>query len=322
MYTVTLKNNKKFVCNSDETILSAALKNGFLLNYSCRTGNCLSCKYKILEGDTSCANEEIVLTDEEKSQGYVLLCQRKPLSNIKIEGEDLSEYDISKPSIIPSRINEISSKTNDIICVSLRVPPNTIINFLPGQYLDVIRDNIKRSYSIASQISDANIELLIRRYENGKMSDYWFNNAKVNDLIRLELPKGTFFLRNNGSIKTVVFLATGTGIAPVKSIIESYSDYLMRLYNRVIILWGMRYENEIFWKPDYDFIEFIPVLSRANSTKTYVQDLLPTLNIEWSNSAIYACGSLHMIISAFKAACKLGLKEDNFYSDAFVKSNQ
>lgn len=322
MYTIVLKNNKRFICSADETILDAALKSGFLLNYSCRIGNCLSCKYKILEGDTSCYSEEFVLSDEEKSQGYVLLCQRKAISNIKIEGEDLSEYGITKPSIIPSRINSISFKATDIICVSLRVPPNTIINFLPGQYLDVIHNNIKRSYSIASQIGNDNLELLIKRYETGKMSDYWFNNAKINDLLRLELPKGTFFLRTNVSIKTLVFLATGTGIAPVKSIIESYGNSLMNTYNRVIILWGMRYENEIFWKPDFNFIEFIPVLSRANSIKTYVQDILPTLNIEWSNSAIYACGSLHMILSAFKAACKLGLKEDNFYSDAFIKSNQ
>ncbi|WP_100627196.1 2Fe-2S iron-sulfur cluster-binding protein [Algoriphagus formosus] len=319
---IKLKEGIKFSCENNQTIIEAALQNGVFLDHSCLTGRCSSCKLKVLSGETVTESDELPLSSEEKNQGYILSCVRKPISDIELEAEDLSQYGFSNPITIPAKINTIKSLTPEIIQVNLRVPPNQKVNFLEGQYLNVLWNGIKRSYSIASPTNSSEIELIIKNYEGGAMSAYWFEQAKPNDLLRLEIPKGTFFLRNHSDKDTLVLLATGTGIAPIKAILESPSTQeKLKEFNRVIVLWGMKFEREIFWKLNQDNVEFIPVLSRESQPKHYIQDKLSDLKINWTNTVVYACGSYQMIQAAKKRTLELGLNSNHFYSDAFVASN-
>ncbi len=298
------------------------MQNGIFLDHSCLTGRCSSCKFKVSKGETFTDSEELPLTYEEKDQGYILSCVRKLLSDIELDAEDLSEYGFSQSVTIPAKINAIQELTAEIIQVNLRVPPNQKVNFLEGQYLNVIWNGIKRSYSIASTSSSSEIELIIKNYPGGALSGYWFGQAKANDLLRLEIPKGTFFLRNHTEIENLVFLATGTGIAPIKSILESSSNHSkLGQFKRIIVLWGMKYERDIFWKPESSRIEFIPVLSRESQPKRYVQNLISNLELDMSKTVIYACGSDDMIQEAKNKSIQQGLKSNHFYSDAFVASN-
>ncbi|TDK42033.1 FAD-binding oxidoreductase [Algoriphagus formosus] len=321
-FEIKLKDGQTFSCESTQTLIEGAVQNGVFLDHSCLTGRCSSCKFKVIKGETVTGSEELPLSLEEKNQGYILGCVRKPVSDIELEAEDLSQYGFSNPVTTPAKINTIKSLSTEIIQVNLRVPPNQKVNFLEGQYLNVLWNGIKRSYSIASPTNSSEIELIIKKYEGGAMSAYWFGQAKPNDLLRLEIPKGTFFLRNHSDKDTLVFLATGTGIAPIKSILESQSNQdKLALFKRVIVLWGMKYEKEIFWKPESAKIEFIPVLSRESQPKQYVQDVIGNLDLDISKSVIYACGSDQMIQEAKKNTLELGLNSNHFYSDAFVASN-
>lgn len=322
MYNIKLIDGQTFQCESTQTLIEGAVQNGVFLEHSCLTGRCSSCKFKVIKGETFTESDELPLSSEEKNQGYILGCVRKPLSDIELEAEDISQYGFSNPVTIPAKINTIKSLTPEIIRINLRVPPNQKVNFLEGQYMNVLWNGIKRSYSIASPANSSEIELIIKNYEGGAMSAYWFGQAKPNDLLRLEIPKGTFFLRNHSDKDTLVFLATGTGIAPIKSILESQSNQdKLALFKRVILLWGMKYEKEIFWKPNSQMVEFIPVLSREIQPKQYVQNLLANLNLDMTKSVIYACGSDQMIQEAKKSTLELGLNSNHFYSDAFVASN-
>lgn len=322
MHLIKLRNNKTFTCESNETLVEGALRNGVFLDHSCLTGRCSSCKFKVITGETTTESDESPLNREEKNRGYVLTCVRKPLSDIELDAEDLSEYGFSQCVTIPAKINAIKELTPEIIQVNLRVPPNQLVNFLEGQYLNVIWNGIKRSYSIASSSSSSEIELIIKNYPNGAMSAYWFGQAKPNDLLRLEIPKGTFFLRNHTEIENLVFLATGTGIAPIKSILESSSNQSkLGQFKRIIVLWGMKYERDIFWKPESSRIEFIPVLSRESQPKRYIQSQISYLELDMSKTVIYACGSDDMIQEAKNKSIQQGLKSNHFYSDAFVASN-
>lgn len=321
-FNIKLKDGKRFSCDSNQTIIESALQNGVFLDHSCLTGRCSSCKFKVITGKTLTESEELPLNTEEKNSGYVLTCVRKPLSDIELDAEDLSEYGFSQSVTIPAKINAIQELTPEIIQVNLRVPPNQKVNFLEGQYLNVIWNGIKRSYSIASTSSSSEIELIIKNYPGGAMSAYWFGQAKTNDLLRLEIPKGTFFLRNHPEMENLVFLATGTGIAPIKSILESTSNQSkLGQFKRIIVLWGMKYERDIFWKPESSRIEFIPVLSRESQPKCYVQSLISNLELDMSKTVIYACGSDDMIQEAKNKSIQQGLKSNHFYSDAFVASN-
>lgn len=321
-FNVKLKDGKSFFCDSNQTIIESALQNGVFLDHSCLTGRCSSCKFKVLSGQSTTESVESPLSTQEKSEGYILACVRNPLSDIELDAEDLGEYGFSQSVMIPAKINSIQELTSEIIQVNLRVPPNQKVNFLEGQYLNVIWNGIKRSYSIASNSSSSEIELIIKNYPNGAMSAYWFGQAKANDLLRLEIPKGTFFLRNHTEIENLVFLATGTGIAPIKSILESSSNQSkLGQFKRIIVLWGMKYERDIFWKPESSRIKFIPVLSRESQPKRYIQSQISHLELDMSKTVIYACGSHDMIQEAKNKSIQQGLKSNHFYSDAFVASN-
>ncbi len=328
MYQISIKDNKTFRCTENETLVEAARKSGIILEHSCLSGRCSSCKVKVDSGLSEPTSEEFSLNNEEREGGFILSCIRTPKSDMQIHAEDLSEYGISIPRTLPVKINKIEKLTEDVIKIELRFPPTQKLHFLAGQYVNVIKGNIKRSYSIGSTSNENNsIELFIKKYPGGLLSNYWFNQVKVNDLLRIEGPRGTFFIRNNSTIKNIIFLATGTGIAPVKSILETLSKRIEDLTDKNIYLfWGVKYFNDLFWTPEKLGlnINYFPVLSREKIPALengYVQNVLLTKNMELSESIIYACGSNDMILEAKNKLIENGLPDHNFYSDAFVTSN-
>ena len=328
MFKISLKNNKTFSCDKDSTIFEAAKNNNIILEHSCLSSRCRSCVVKVLSGKTINKEEELVLSEEEKNANFVLSCNAKPISDIELDIEDLGEIKLFDKKIIPSKINIIEKLTDDVIKVVLRIPPNSNFNFNSGQYVNIIKGNLTRSYSIANSSDHNNqLEFFIKNYENGLMSAYFFNEAKINDLLRLEGPIGTFFLRDT-SLKNIVFLATGTGIAPIKSILEGLDKSYEQYQNKNLwIIVGARYQHDLFWKPNLKNlnIKYIPVLSRQvndyNGAKGYVQDVVLKQQIDLEDTQVYACGSNDMINSAKELFLKNNLKENNFFSDAFVQTN-
>jgi CDP-4-dehydro-6-deoxyglucose reductase, E3 len=322
MSNVSLLDGSRFDCIKDETILEGALRNNIVLEYSCKDGRCKSCMTQLISGVTSLNAVEYSLTDKEKELGYILTCLRKPLTDIYIKAENLAKYNLSKPSITAARIIAIDKLNEGVLLVRLRFPPAFILDFQPGQFLDLIIGSIKRSYSIASAPENENIELIVKIYPNGAMSSYLQNEAKENDLVRVEVPKGTFFLRENKGLTNLILLANGTGIASFKSILSSSkSQSIFKTFSKVVLLWGIKTPDDQFWDPDFDFLEFHPVYSRASKKYIYVQDYLEKLDLDMSESVIYACGSNSMIAEARTLAIGNGLIPDNFYSDIFLPTN-
>lgn len=328
MYKIKLKNNKTFTCDENSTIFEAAKKSNIVLEHSCLSSRCRSCVVKVLSGKTINNDKELVLTEEDKNANLVLSCNAKPLSDLELDIEDLGEIALFEKKIIPSKISIIQKLTDDIVKIVLRLPPNSNFNFNSGQYVNIIKGNLTRSYSIANCSDHKNqLEFFIKNYENGLMSEYFFKEAKINDLLRLEGPIGTFFLRDS-SFKNIVFLATGTGIAPIKSILEGLDKSHEQYQNKNFwVIIGARYESDLFWVPNSENlnIKYIPVLSREtngwNGEKGYVQDVLLRKKIDLEDSQVYACGSDNMINSAKTLLFKNNLKESNFFSDAFVQTN-
>ena len=322
MHKIHLKDGKSFDCEAHESLVGGAIRNGVFLDHSCLKGRCSSCKLKVTKGETQPLSGELGLSEQDKEEGYILSCVHRPTSELWIDAEDLSDYGISKYKTIPAKIQSIEKVTEDIVRVVLRTPPTMKTSFIEGQYLNVLWGGIKRSYSIASTSQDAMLELFIKNYEEGQMSAYWFGQANPEDVLRLEIAHGTFFLRNHSNKDVLVLMATGTGIAPLKSILSSARNRdKLKGFRRVILLWGMRRQDDIFWKPELDRVEFIPVLSRETPEKTYVQDQLRKLNIDFSKAVIYACGSDDMIEQSREIALVNHLAPDSFYSDAFVASD-
>lgn len=319
---------KAFSQFAGQTVLEAAAKSGISIPYSCKTGRCSTCKCKVLSGQSVATVDELGLTLDEKAQGFILCCVRSALSDMLIDVEDLGNQVIPEVKTLPTRISSIEKLAPDVLGVKLRFPPNTPFTFLAGQYIDVIGPGgIRRSYSIANApASDNQLQLHIRGVQSGAMSQYWFDQAKVNDLLRINGPLGSFFTRKLTGLN-LVFLATGTGIAPVKAILEqlvnapSYDQPLS-----ASLYWGGRQLQDLYLDPRqwHASLQYVPVLSRApddwTGARGHVQQSLLTENPDLTNIVVYACGSEAMIKSAKFELTQAGMPDQRFYSDAFVAS--
>ncbi|MGE5491736.1 MAG: 2Fe-2S iron-sulfur cluster-binding protein [Actinomycetota bacterium] len=328
MSVIKLNSGKTFQAPTGLSILDAAAQAHIALPYSCKTGRCSTCKCKVISGTTAALQSETGLTEQERTEGWILSCVRSAETDVVLEVDELGGVELPIAKTLPCRISQINRLAPDVIQVFLRLPPTAEFSFIPGQYIDVIGPNgIRRSYSLANaNLADKVLELHIRAVEGGAMSQYWFNQAKTNDLLRLNGPLGTFFLRETANVD-VIFLATGTGIAPVKAMLESIPHLQKEKRPKsVTVLWGGRKPQDFYM--DVADIPgdhtYIPVQSRPeegwSGTKGYVQDVLLGLAPDLKDAAVYACGSDAMIHGAKKRLTDAGLPSGRFYSDAFVCS--
>ncbi len=328
MALITVSSGKNFVAPSGVSIIDAAAQAKVALPYSCKMGRCSTCKCKVISGSTRALHSEAGLTDDEKAEGWILGCAHSAESDLLLEVDDLTDIDLPVPRTFPCRIKSMERVAQDVTRVVLRLPPTADFRFIPGQHIEVIGPNgVRRSYSLANaDFAEKLLELHIRFVPGGAMSDYWFNRAKPNDLLRFNGPQGTFFLRETANVD-LIFLATGTGIAPVKAMLGSMTHLLQNERPRsLLVLWGGRQLQDLYVNladiPGSH--SYIPVLSRPSSewagAAGYVQDVLLATKPDISNSVVYACGSDAMIQSAKARLMQAGLAEKCFFSDAFVSS--
>jgi CDP-4-dehydro-6-deoxyglucose reductase len=324
-FKIKTEENKEFISVEGGTILESALSAGFVFDYSCKNGQCGTCKTTLLKGEIIEIQEQLALNKEDANNQF-LTCCCVAASDILIDAIDLSAMHGIEVKILPTRINSLDLLSEDIMQVKLRLPPASNFEFLEGQFIDIIGPNsIRRSYSIASISSNNKITLLIKKVKDGKLSHYWFNKAKLNDLLRIEGPKGTFFLRDRA--KPLVFLATGTGIAPIISILDGLdSDPDFNQIENISLFWGNRVQQDFIWSPNFKKInvDFYPIVSKDdddwNGEIGYVQDVALRVLNNIKKVNVYACGASVMIDCAKSNFIKSGLNEKDFYSDKFVQS--
>jgi len=326
---VQLSDGTSFPIAENQTILAAAQLAGVHLDFSCRDGRCGVCKVKVLAGSAIELKSPESLDDQQRKEQQILTCCHGAESDLSLKAENLVQLEGIETKVLPCRIDSLEHLSGDVIKVVLRLPPNANFIYLPGQYVDIIGPSaVRRSYSLASapRAGEAKLELLVRHYPGGVMSRYWFEEAKVNDLLRLEGPLGSFFLRDNDA-KQLAFLATGTGIAPVLAMVEELLESgLEKRFEKVVCYFGCRNADELFFDAKELFneaIEFVPVFSReapAGARKGYVQQALVEDFKSLDGLSVYACGSPEMINDARMLLVGNGLQENRFYSDAFLAS--
>ena len=313
-----------FNAGETATILDSALENNINIEYSCKDGTCGSCKAKLISGEIE-QGENSALTNEDISNGFILTCCSKPKTNIEINVNYYPELSHIKKKTYPCKLDNIEIIGSDIAILSLRLPPTARIEYLAGQFIDLIINGQRRSYSIANA-SGGNIELHVRKVSNGVFSQIIFNELKLQQLLRIEGPQGTFFVRDND--RPLIFLAGGTGFAPVKAMVE---ELINKNDQRPIhIYWGMP-QGRLFysdivnkWSVEYPNIQYVPVVSEEDSSwhgqTGFVHQAVINDFPDLSNFSVYACGSLAMISAAHQEFVEYGLAEDQFFSDAFVSS--
>lgn len=329
MPIVRLTNGSTFDAAAGTTLLDAARGAGLVLPHSCRAGRCGTCKVRLSSGLVAPAGVDLCLTAKERSSGWVLTCVTQAETELSLDAEAIEippGYDLKT---LPSRIQSLDLLAPDVLRVTLRLPPRHGLRYLPGQYIDLIApDGSRRSYSIANApVGLDQLELHVRKVPGGLMSGYWFDRAKPEDLLRFEGPRGTFFLRDIAG-RELAFLATGTGLAPVKAMLESLTVAPPSARPRsIVLLWGGRRPEDLYCEPAPEGLEleYVPVLSRAGpawaGARGHVQDRLLDRRPDWDRISVYACGSEAMIEDARRTLLASGLEARRFQSDAFVSSS-
>ncbi len=331
---ITLKpSDHVFAARDDETILDAALREGFVIAYGCRNGACGTCKGKLLAGTVDYgAYQETALTEAEKRLGLALFCQARPRGDIVIECREIGAAKDMPIRTLPCRVQKMQRVTADIMLLHLKLPAAERMQFLAGQYLEILlKDGTRRSFSMANAPHDDEfLQLHVRNY-GGPFSVHVFTRMKERDILRFEGPLGTFFLREGGD-KPVILLASGTGFAPIKAIVEH--AFHTRDARSFVLYWGARVRADLYlndlperWASEHNNFRYVPVLSeplpgdRWSGRTGLVHEAVAHDIPDMSGCQVYACGVPVMVEAAhrdFTARC--GLPEEEFFSDSFTPS--
>jgi len=336
--TVTLQpSGRSFTVERDERILAAAIRAGIGLPYSCRDGACGSCKSRLVDGRVIHGAHQLkALSAAEEEAGFILTCCSTPQTDCVVEVRMVpgaGEHPILK---LPSRVISVDKPAPDVAILRLQLPANQNLQYRAGQYVEfILRDGSRRSYSMANAPhllgSPPAIELHIRHMPGGKFTDQVFSTLKEKDILRMEGPFGSFFLREE-SPKPMVLLASGTGFAPIKALIEHIEHKGIK--RPAVLYWGCRSRADLYlhaWAQDaaqrIPSLRYVPVLSeprpddawtgRTGFVHQAVMADLPDL----SGHQVYACGAPVMVDAAqhdFVESC--ALPADEFFADSFTSA--
>jgi CDP-4-dehydro-6-deoxyglucose reductase len=323
-----------FACPDGDTVLAAAMAADLMIPYGCRNGACGTCKGRIVSGSVDYgAYQKGTLTDEEKRAGLALFCCAKPSSDLVIEVKEVRKAGDLQLKRLPCRIESIAKPAPDVAIVKLKLPANERLQYLAGQYIEfLLKDGHRRSFSLANAPhDDALLELHIRHTVGGLFTDPLFTQYKGREILRLEGPFGTFYLREE-SDKPIVFVAGGTGFAPIKAIVEHMLHHGLDRHRPIVLYWGVRAKRDLYlpdlpgeWQQRSANVTFIPVLSEpapgdAWPGRTgFVHEAVLADFADLSGHQVYACGGPAMIDAARKAfTTTRALPEEAFFADSFT----
>jgi len=330
-FKITIQSsNQIFIAQEDETILEAALRQSIGLPYGCRNGACGSCKGQLISGNIEYKDVPLTgLTVQDLDAGMILFCQAKPVSDIIIKARQIRAAGDLPLRKMPCRVIKIEKLNHDVLRLFLRLPSTERLQFLAGQYIDILMpDGKHRSYSLANAPHDDEfLELHVRHYEGGLFSEFAFHHLREKTLLRIEGPLGTFFL-NETSNRPIIMVAGGTGFAPVKSIIEHAKH--KQLQRQIHLYWGARSKEDLYlhelaseWADNMSGFNYIPVLSDPKNNDSWdgrtglVHEAVLNDFADLSGYEVYTCGPPLMVHAVRDTFIERGLMEDAIYSDSF-----
>jgi CDP-4-dehydro-6-deoxyglucose reductase len=315
-----------------EAVLAAGIRQGIGLPYGCKDGACGSCKCKMISGSVLHGKHQLsALSAEEDANGFVLTCCAQAQSDLVLESRQVTELGALPIKKMPARVISLTKKSADVMVLQLQLPANDSFAYRAGQYVEfILRDGARRSYSMASAPSlGPSMELHIRHMPGGKFTDHVFGAMKEKEILRVEGPYGSFFLRED-STKPIILLASGTGFAPIKALLEHMQH--LASTRPVTLYWGGRRPADLYmqdWVLEQQKampqLRYIPVVSDATTEDQWqgrsgfvhraVMEDFPDL----SGHQVYACGAPIVIESARKDFSAIAqLPSDEFYADSFT----
>ena len=326
---------RSFQANPDESILAAGIRQGVGLPYGCKDGACGSCKCRKLEGTVIHGpHQNKALTAEEAAAGLVLTCCAIPQSDVVLESRNVTDESAFPIKKMPVRVAQLTKLSHDVMQVRLQLPASDVFRYHAGQYVEfLLRDGSRRAYSMANepsaQATTPGLELHIRHMPGGQFTDHVFGALKEKEILRIEGPFGSFFLRED-SAKPIVLLASGTGFAPVKALVEHMQ--FKGITRPTTLYWGGRRPGDLYlhdWMlaraAQMPNLTYVPVVSDAlpedgwTGRTGFVHQAVLQDFADLSGHQVYACGAPIVVDSARAAySAERGLPPDEFFADSFT----
>jgi len=313
----------EFTVAPGESVLAAALRAGVALAHECQFGGCGTCRMRVLAGEVRYDEWPMALAEEEGTAGFALACQAQPVTDLVLStaGDPCAE-----PQRVQTTVTAVQSLTPDVVHLTLALP-QAAPRHRPGQYLRLFTgDGSSRSFSMASAPDGRQVDVHIRRIPGGRFTDGELGALRPGACVPVELPLGSFYYRER-DYRPMIFVATGTGLAPIKSILESLLDDADA--PPVALYWGGRTPADLYlddtlrgWAGRLCEFQYVPVLSRADGAwagrRGYVQDAVLADSPDLSEHAIYLCGSPVMIAAAREVFLAAGANPAHLYADSFT----
>ena len=327
---------RAFTANPGETILAAGIRQGVGMPYGCKDGACGSCKCQLLDGVVVHGpHQSKALSEEEESKGFVLTCCGVAQSDVTLESRQVTRADAFPIKKMPTRVSAMEKMSPDVMLLKLQLPASESFAYHAGQYVEfILRDGVRRSYSMANApggepAGGSTLELHIRHMPGGKFTDHVFEAMKEKEILRVEGPYGSFFLRED-SVKPIILLASGTGFAPIKAIIEHVQ--IKGIDRPVTMYWGGRRPADLYMSEwvhaklaQMPQLRFVPVISDAlpqddwHGRTGYVHQAVLEDFPNLTAYQVYACGAPIVVDSAHAAyTAQAGLPEHEFFADSFT----
>ena len=326
---------RTFEADTNETLLAAGMRQGVGLPYGCKDGACGSCKCKKISGEVQLGTYQAkALSEAELAQGLILTCCATAQSDVVLESRQVVQAGAFPIKKMPVRVLSLDKKSADVMQLQLQLPANDLMQFHAGQYVDfLLRDGSRRSYSMANaphtlQAGSPVIELHIRHMPGGKFTDHVFGAMKEKDILRIEGPQGTFYLREDTD-KPIILLASGTGFAPIKALIEHMQH--KGITRAATLYWGGRRPSDMYlhdWVVQQlahmPHLKYVPVVSDAlpedqwTGRSGFVHQAVLQDHPDLSGFEVYACGAPIVVESAQRDYARAGLPAEAFFADSFT----
>lgn len=326
-----------FKARPGETVLAAALRQGIVLPYSCKNGTCASCKCQVVSGAMEYPyNPPQALDMDDLAMGQALTCQAVPRSDLVIEARELKQVADIPVRKLPARVESLQRFTPEIMQVRLKLPKAARLQFLAGQYIDILLpEGKRRAFSIASPPCETDyIELHIKYVAGGGFTSHVFEGMAEKEILRLEGPLGTFFIRRS-STRPMILMGGGTGFAPLKAMIEEVVHDVQTHTGEdeppprpMTLYWGVAKQSDLYaqglidaWVHVLPNFKFVPVLMAPNEAWSGATGLVHEQVIQdhpnLSEFDVYMSGPPAMIQSARAAFLAAQLPEDRLFYDSF-----
>jgi CDP-4-dehydro-6-deoxyglucose reductase/ferredoxin-NAD(P)+ reductase (naphthalene dioxygenase ferredoxin-specific) len=330
MATITIRQWREPVAaEPGRTILEAALAAGVPYPHGCRAGVCGACKSRLIAGEVTLKpHSKFALSDAERERGLVLACRARPMGDVDVawlEHEDEAQHPIRT---LGCRVVGLDDLTHDIRRVRLAIETGRPFTFSAGQYASVtFPGQTPRDYSMASRPNEARLEFHIRRKAGGGgASEFVTSGLQLGDAVGLEGPFGECYLRS-GHDGPILALAGGSGLAPIKSIVETALE--RRKSQPIHLYFGVRGERDLYLEAHFEALQrrhanlrFVPVLSEADGPTSRRTGLLhQAIAADFATLAgakAYVAGPPVMVEAVAPVLLERGMRAHDLHADPFT----